>query len=104
MFILVYVLKHVSLQRGMLKKAKTSYSHSTKLDTHLVDLFFRVCQQIGELCKHIAVENNLRLLISASHDVAHRPQSCCLPFEQRLKGGGGSFLNVIFSNMDTILT
>lgn len=81
-----------------------------KVDTHLVDLFFRVCQQIGELCEHITVENNLRLLISASHDVAHRPQSCCLPFEgvqlakRRLRLKWGSFLNVILSTMDTVLT
>lgn len=94
----------------MLKKAKTSCSHSMKLDTHLVDLFFRVCQQIGELCEHVTVENNLRLLISASHDVAHRPQSCRLPFQgvqlaKRDRGeSGGSFLNAIFSTMDTILT
>lgn len=81
-----------------------------KVDTHLVDLFFRVCQQNGELSEHITVENNLRLLISASHDVAHRPQSCRLPFEgvqlakRRLRLKWGFFLNVILSTMDTILT
>lgn len=51
-----------------------------KLKTYLVDLFFRVCQQIGEVCEHVTVEDNLCLLISPCHNVTHRPQSCCLPF------------------------
>ena len=50
---------------------------------YLVDLFFRVCQQVGEVREHIAVENNLCLLISSRHNVTHRPQSCRLQFKDK---------------------
>lgn len=52
-----------------------------ELETYLIDLFFRVCQQVGEVCEHFTVKNNLRLLISPCHNVPHRPQSRRLPFE-----------------------
>lgn len=51
-------------------------------EAYLIDLFFRVCQQVGEVGKHFAVKNNLRLLISPCHNVPHRPQSRCLQFEE----------------------
>lgn len=50
-------------------------------ETYLIDLFFGVCQQVGEVCKHFAVKNNLRLLISSCHNVPHCPQSRCLQFQ-----------------------
>lgn len=50
---------------------------------YLVDLFFRVREQVGEVRQDLAVEHHLRLLVRPRHDVAHRPQSC------RLIGGGG---------------
>lgn len=45
---------------------------------YLVDLLFRVCQQVGEVWEDVTVEDNLRLLVGPCHNVAHRPQSCRL--------------------------
>lgn len=52
-----------------------------EVETNLIDLFFRVCQQVGEVCENFAVKNNLRLLISPCHNVPHCPQSRCLQFD-----------------------
>lgn len=47
---------------------------------YLVDLFFRVCEQVGEMWEDITVEHNLCLLVCPCHNISHCPQSCCLQF------------------------
>lgn len=70
---------HLKINKNKLKSNKNK--NSTELETYLIDLFFRVCQQVGEVCEHFAVKNNLCLLISPCHNVPHCPQSRCLQFE-----------------------
>lgn len=79
-------LKHAlnvtrSKKRQTCAKAKQRNKSSMEPETYLIDLFFRVCQQVGEVCEHFTIKNNLRLLISPCHNVPHRPQSRRLPFE-----------------------
>ena len=52
--------------------------------THLVDLLLGVCEQVGEVREHVAVEHHLRLLVRAGHDVPHRPEG------RRLQGAPGA--------------
>lgn len=68
---------HLTKDKNKLKSNK----NSMELETYLIDLFFRVCQQVGEVCKHFAIKNNLCLLISSCHNVPHRPQSRRLQFQ-----------------------
>lgn len=42
---------------------------------YLVDLFFGVCEQVGEVGEDVTVEHHLCLLVRPSHNVTHRPQS-----------------------------
>ena len=42
---------------------------------YLVDFLLGVVEQVGEVLQRPVVEDGLRLVIRARHDVAHRPES-----------------------------
>lgn len=91
----MYVLLYYSTKTYAFKQKKTTLGLKKRIEAeaktttwrlrlwYLVNLFFRVCQQVGEVWQHITVENNLCLLIGPCHNVTHRSQSCCLQFEDK---------------------
>lgn len=46
--------------------------------SHLVDLLFGVCEQVGKVREDITVEHHLSLLIRPCYNVPHRSQRCGL--------------------------
>lgn len=46
--------------------------------SHLVDLLFGVCEQVGKVREDVTVEHHLSLLIRPGYNVPHRSQRCGL--------------------------